>query len=48
MLEAEQQIIEDSDEGQDDFGDIKSVFDGESSAGHGEDSSEQIEQYIKY
>ena len=45
MLKAKEEIIDYGDECKNDFGDIESVLDGETSAGHGEYASDQIQNY---
>jgi hypothetical protein len=47
MLEAEEQVVEDSNEGQDDLGDVETVLDRQPSAGHGEHSSKKVEENIE-
>ena len=47
MLEAEEQVVEYCDEGQDDFGDVESIRHGKTSAGHGENSSEEIQEDVE-
>ena len=45
MLKTKEEIIDNGDECENDFGDVESVLDGETSTGHGEYASNQIQNY---
>jgi hypothetical protein len=48
VLNAEKNVIKDSDKTENDFSYIESVLDGKTSAGHRENSSDEIHQNIEY
>ena len=45
VLKAKEEIIDNGDKCEDDFGDVESVLDWETSTGHGEYASDQIQDY---